>query len=239
MLDEERVDRDPVLRVDRARERPLGLLGGPGPDDAEPVRDPVDVRVDRDRGDPVPEHEHAVRRLGPDPVEGGQLLERPGHHPAEPLEKVPGDLAEDAGLRVVKARAPDERLDLGDRGAGQGRGVRESGEQERARHVGRLVARPLGEDRADEHLERVLRVVPKVGGPPVTGTVEHRETVEQRLPVESGVAHGRVRWRGTRPGRVGPRSGSGSVSGREPVTPGSERSGSSVDPLGRRSSPTR
>jgi hypothetical protein len=66
VLHEEGVERDPVRGVDHSGERALGLLGGPGSDDAEAVRDAMDVRVDRDRGDPVPEHEDAVGGLGTD-----------------------------------------------------------------------------------------------------------------------------------------------------------------------------
>jgi hypothetical protein len=66
VLDEERIDRDPVARIDRLAESRFGLFGSPGPDDAETVRDAVHVGVDRDRRDPVAEDEDAVRGLGAD-----------------------------------------------------------------------------------------------------------------------------------------------------------------------------
>jgi hypothetical protein len=67
VLDEERVHRDPEALVDALAERRLGLLRALGPDDAETVRDPMDVGVDRDRGDTVPEDKDAVRGLRADP----------------------------------------------------------------------------------------------------------------------------------------------------------------------------
>jgi hypothetical protein len=86
VLDEERVEGDPVATVDEVAQPILGLLGGAGPDDAEAVGDPVDMRVDGDRGDPVAEDEDAVRGLRPDPGQRGQLVERPRNVPREPVE---------------------------------------------------------------------------------------------------------------------------------------------------------
>jgi len=235
VLDEQWVERDPVPRVDRPGELALGLLGSSGPHDAESVRDPVDVRVDRDRGYPVPEHEHAVRRFGTDPVQGRQLVERAGDLPAEPVEEVAGHNPDHPSLRVVESRPPDERLDRGGRGAGEGRRVRVSREQERARHVGRLVPGALRKDRPDQDLERVFRVVPEVGGPPVPRPVERREPVEQRFPVEVRVGHGDARRRAE--GRAVASGGGGLAA--PGVTPGSDRSGSSPVPDGRCSSPMR
>ena len=183
MLDEERVERDPVAFRDDLPEANLGLLGRAGPDDPESVRDAVDMRVDGDRRDPVAENEDAVRGLGSHARERSELVERPGHGPAEPVDDLASALADHARLDVVEAGRPDQRLDLAGPRGGEARRVRVAGEEARAREIGVLVARTLGEDRSDQDLERVLRVVPKVGSPPIAPTVERGEPIEERLPV--------------------------------------------------------
>jgi len=233
VLDEQRVHRDPEARVDPLAERRLRLLGRPGPDDAEPVRDPVDVRVDRDRRDPVAEDEHAVRGLRPDPGERDELVERARDRPSEPPEDLAGAGADDPRLDPVEPSRADEPLQLGRPGPGEGRRVREPAEQERARPVGVRVARALGEDRADEHLERVLGMVPQVRPPPVPGPVERAQAVEEPLPVERG-------RRGSGTHRCSPPPRWALAASRTAVvSPGSERSGSSRSSGSRRSSPTR
>jgi len=231
VLYEQRIDRDPVPAVDRPGERPLGLLGRAGAHDAQPVRDPVDVGVDRDRRDPVPEDEHAVRRLRPHAPQARQFLERLRDDPAEAPEDLARDLADDAGLGVVEPGSSDQRLDGRGGRAGQGGRIGVLGEQSRARDVGRLVPGPLGEYRPDQYLERVLGVIAQVGGPPIAGAVEARQSVEQGLPVERSVGHA-----APAPRRDRRPEGAGSDGS---VTPGSERSGSSLDPDGRKSSPMR
>ena len=233
MLDEQRIEGDPVLPGDDLPESLLGLLGGPGSDDAEPVRDPMDVGVDGDRGDPVTEDENAVRGLRADAGQRRELGVRVRHATAESAEEFGGAGADHARLGMVETGFSDQRLDRGRPGPGEGRGVRVAGEQPRARDVGRRVPRPLREDRPDQHLERVLGVVAEVRRSPVAGPVEGREPVEDRLPVERrGLGHGRFRRaRG---------AGRGSSSGGRPPVPGSERSGSSLAPcVARRSSPIR
>ncbi len=225
MLDEQRIHGDPVLRIDGRGQGLLGLFGRPRAYDAQPVRDAMDVGVDGDRRDAVSEDEHAVRRLRADVGQARELLVRPGHGSGEPVEDLPRDGAQRAGLRVVEAGPADEPLDGRSRSRGERGRVRKTGEQLSARHVGRFVPGPLGEDRADQDLERVLGVVPQVRHPPIPGPVERRQAVEQGFPVERGVAHAAVRSDVAATSGIGP-------------TPGSERSGSSP-PLGRISSPTR
>ena len=239
MLDEERVERDPVLRVEHLAQRRFGLLGGPGPHDAEPVRDAVDVRVDRDRRDPVAEDEDAVRRLRADPGQRRQRLEAARDLPVEPVEHRRGAGPDHAGFDPVEAGRPDQRLEVGRTRPGERRGVGVAREEARARDVGVRVARPLREDRADQHLERVLGVVAQVRRAPVPGPVELREPVEDLFPLPGGEAGGRrhppppggERALGRPEGSAGP----GSAVSR----PGSERSGSSSPFFARRSSPTR
>ncbi len=235
MLHEQRVDRDPVLARQHVPQTELRLLRAPGPDDTEAVRDPVHVRVDRDRGDVVAEDEHAVRGLRADPGKARQLLERPGHGAAEPVEHLARAVADEPRLRVVEPGLADQRLDLRRSGRREAGRVGESREQAGARPIGRLVARALGEDGADHHLERVLGVVPQVRGPPLPPVVEGGEPVEHRDPVEIGRRGHERRLDVARAGDGGA-VGSG---GRGP-TPGSERSGSSWRPCASRSSsPTR
>jgi hypothetical protein len=231
VLNQERVERDPVVGVDGPGEGLFGLFWGPGANDAQAVRDPVYVGVDRDCGDPIAKDEDAVRGLRTDAAQARQLLERPRHHTPEPTEDLARHFADHARLRVVEPRTTDEGLDGGGGRRGEGGGVGVFGEQQRARGVGRLVACTLGKDRPDEDLERVFRVVAEVRSSPISRSVEGRESVEERLPVERRGAHGRLAraW-----GRAGEGRGSG---GR--VTPGSERSGSSVAPDGRINSPMR
>lgn len=226
MLDEQRVERDPVARVDALPQRLLGLFGGPGTDQPEPVRDTVDVRVDGDRRNAVAKDQDAVRRLRPDSRERKQLLHR-GRYPAPPAgQDLPGTGAERPGLRPVEPGLSDQSLDGCDRGLRQRLGGGVAREQLRARAVGRLIPRALGEDRADEDLEGVLGVVPQVGDPPVPLAVQLAQSVENALPRElSRILHG-----------VPPaRRADGKT------TPGSERSGSSsTSPsAARNNSPTR
>jgi hypothetical protein len=226
VLDEERVEGDPVRGIDARRQRAFGLLGGPGPDHAEPVGDAVHVGVDGDGGDPVAEDEHAVRRLRPDPRQRDERVVRPRHGPAEPVEDRGRGRPDRPGLGMVEPRPPDQRLDPVGRRGGERRRVRVPREQPRARDVGRLVPGALGQDRADQHLERVLRVVAQVRAPPVARVVERREAVEDRLPVERG--------------RRGTRAHAGGSGRRTVSVPGSLRSGSSAPAPSRRiSSPTR
>jgi hypothetical protein len=233
MLDEQRVERYPVRLGQRFSQPNLGLLRGPCADHAEAVRDAVHVGVDRDRWDPVAEDEDAVRGLGPHAGQRQQLLQCPGHDAPEPLEHRGRARADRARLGVVEAGTVDQRFYRARRGAGETRGIGVPREEPRARDVRRFVARPLGEDRPDQHLERVLRVVAEVGRPPVARVVERREGVEDRLPIE-----------GARVGHPGPLAGprvrgTSTGSGLGPA-PGSERSGSSEPPCAsRRSSPMR
>ena len=235
MLHEERIERDPVARVDRLAQSGLCFLGRPRPDDAESIRDAMDVGVDGDAGDPVAEHKNAVGGLRPDARERLELGDRAGDLPAEPLEEFSGALPDRARFRSVESDRPDERLDLRGPGGGHRPHIREPGEQRRGRDVGLLVTGPLGKDRADEDLERVGRVVPKVGCSPVARAVERGEAVEDRLPIGRGEGPG-----GHAPSPFRWRSGAGWVEdcGGGP-SPGSERSGSSPGASARRSSPTR
>jgi hypothetical protein len=233
VLDEEGVERDPVAGGDHPLERRFGLLRAPGPNEPEPVRDPVDVRIDGDRGQPVAEDEDAPGGLRPDPREGDQLAARARDLAAVALEELPGARTDPSRLGPIEPDRPDQRLELGDRRPGERPGVRVPGEQRGRGDVRRLVAGPLGEDRADEHLERVLRVVAQVRDPPVPRPVEAREAIEDRLPIERA---GRRGGQAPLPGPAGPRERRG---GRAPSRPGSERSGSSPPAAPRSSSPTR
>jgi len=235
VLDQERVERDPVARVDRRTQLSLGFLGRARPDYPEPVRDPMNVRVDRDGGNAVPEHEDAVRRLGTDPGERRELVEGTRHLAAEPVEDLAGAGPDRPRLRSIEADRTDQRTDLARAGRGERRGVRESSEQPRRGDVGLLVPRALREDRSHEDLERVDRVVPKVRGAPISRAVERGEPVEDRLPV------GGREPRGHRSGRP-----PGADRGAEPEegaesgpSPGSERSGPSSEEPERKSSPIR
>ena len=231
MLDEQRVERDPVPLGHALPQRHLRLLGGPGAHDPEPVRDPMAVRVHRDRGDPVPEDQHAVRGLRPNAAQRGEFLEGAGDDPREPVEQLCRALAHDAGLDAIEPCRPDQRLELGGVRTRERGGVGTPGKQPRARDVGVRVPGPLGQDRSDQDLERVLGVVPEVRPPPVPRTVEGAEPVEDRLPVDRrgpGLGgHSRLRGAGARP--VDAAGGD--------ATPGSERSGSSGSVC--RSSPIR
>ncbi len=234
MLDEQGIERDPVPLVDHRAEPRLGLLGGPGPDDPEPVRDAVDVGVDRDRGDPVAEDEHAVRGLRAHAPQREEVLHRPRDVAVEPVEELPGRVPDHPGLDVVEPGRPDQRLDRADPRRGEAPDVGVAREKERARAIGVLVPRPLREDRPDQDLERVLRVVPQVRSAPIPAAVEPREAIEERIPVHRRPSE-RVQVRGVER----PEEGLIAVPGRPPI-PGSERSGSFGSSRSvRRSSPTR
>jgi hypothetical protein len=238
VLHEERVERDPVRRVDRLAEGGFGLLGGLRTDHTEPVRDPVDVRVDGDRGDPVAEDEDAVRCLRSDTGQGGQFVERPGHLAAETTQDLESAGPDHARLDPVETGRADQRLERRGGRPREGGSVREPGEELRARDVRVRVAGPLREDRPDEDLERVLGVVPQIRSPPVPGPVELGEPVEDRLPV--GRAEPRRGPHAAGPGRrdlPAPESAAGPSAARS--SPGSERSGSSSPSFSLRSSPTR
>ena len=238
MLDEERVEGDPVPGVDDLPETGLRLRRGPGPEDPEAVDDAVDVGIDRDRRYRVAEDEDAVRGLRADPGERGQLVERPGNHSSEALEELPGALSDRPPLDVVEAGRADQSLDRPGIRPRERRGVRVPREELGARDVRVRVPCPLGEDRSDEDLERVLGVVPEVGRAPVAGPVERREPVEDRLP-EAGPRR-RRRTHRNEPAPTRSRSaGAGRDAGTTDPRPGSERSGSSDARLPFRSSPTR
>ncbi len=159
MLDEQRIEGDPVAPVEEFAEPGLGLLGPVRADDPQPIRDAVDVGVDRDRRDPVREDEHAVRGLRADPRQRGQLVERRRDRPPEPVEERARAVPDRARLDVVESGPTDQGFDRPGRGAGERRGVGVAGEQARRRDIGVLVARALGEDRSDQDLKRVLGVV--------------------------------------------------------------------------------
>ena len=226
VLDEQGVERDPVASIEDALERRFGLLGGLRADGPEPVRDPVDVRVDRDRGDPVAEDEHAVRGLGPDRGQAHELRVRPRNDAAEAAQQFARAGPDRARLGMIETGGPDERFDRRRARRGERGGVRVPGEEGRARPVGVGVAGPLREDRSDQHLERVLRMVPQVRRPPVPGAVQRPEPVEDDLPVDRRCGGG---FHADRPARA-----------ETAVVPGSERSGSSApSPADRFSSPIR
>jgi hypothetical protein len=221
VLDEQRVEGDPVSLRYRIAERGLRLLGRPCPHHAQTVGDAVHVGIDGDRRDTVAEDQDAVRRLRANAPDRGELLERPGNRTPESVEQFGGAGPNDPGLHPVEPGRADQRLDLGRFRSGEGGRVREPSEQPGARHVGVRVARPLGEDRSDQHLERVLGVVAQIRTPPVAGAVERAEAVEDRLPVD--------RVDRPRPGHPRPpgRALRVRASVGEAETPGSERSGSS------------
>jgi len=227
VLHEERIQREPVPLRDDPTQRGLRLLGAPRAHDAEAVGEAVDVGIDRHSGDAVAEHQDAVRGLRTDPGKARQLLERPGDALGESLEERAGARLDRAGLGPVEADRPDQPLDRRGARGRQGPRVGEPREQAGGGDVGLLVARSLGKDGSDQHLERVLGVVAQVRATPVAGPVERRQPVEELLPVERRGA-----------GRHRPRAGDASLDGTVSV-PGSERSGSSVSPFGRISSPTR
>ncbi len=231
MLDEQRIEGEPEPFGEPAAQPLLRLLRRIGADHPEPVRQAVHVRVDGDRRDPVGEDEDAVRRLRADAGEARQLLERPGDAPVEPVEEGPRARPHRPRLRAVESDRVDQHLDGAAARPRERRSVREPREQPGGGDVGLLVARPLGEDRPDQHLERVLGVVAEVRSPPVAGTVERGEAVEEEFPVEPGPAVGR-HPRASR--RAGAGGGTGAVS-----VPGSERSGSCAASRERMSSPTR
>ena len=239
MLHEQRVERDPVRSVQDVAETGLGLGRGPRADDPEPVDDPVDVGIDGDRRDAVAEDEHAVRGLRPDPREIGQRLEGRGDLPSVPREERPGAVADDPGLHVVETGRPDQRFDRPGGGAGERRGVGVAREQAGARGIGVRVAGPLGKDRTDEHLERVLGVVSQVRRAPVPGPVEGAQPIEDRLPVGSLGSHRRAAHSASL-AATPPATGTWeAATGAGGPSPGSERSGSSDAREPRNSSPTR
>lgn len=226
MLDQERVERDPVARVDPLAQGRFGLFRSSGPYDPEAVRDAVDVGVDRDRRDSEAEDENAVRGLRSDPGELEQRLHRPGHLAPVAVEEDASALADDPRFGVIETGGTDQALDGSPGRGGEVGRARVAREELRAGDIGRLVAGPLRQDRPDEDLEGVLGVVAKVGDPPVPAAVEFAQPVQDDLPREG---RGRL--------HVGaPREGS-----RGRIVPGSERSGSSSNPgsCARRSSPTR
>ena len=229
MLDEQRVERDPVPRVDRLAQPPLRLLGGAGAHDAEAVGDPMHVRVDGDRRLAVGEDQDAVGGLRAHTRQREELLARARDLSAMPLEERLGARPEDAAFRPVEPHRPDQPLDVCASGPGEAPRVRVPGEQPRRGDVRRLVARPLREDRPDQHLEGALGVVAQVRPTPVAGPVERGQPVQQELPVERGLRRHGVPAPG---GRRGGRSIAGPC-------PGSLRSGSSDAPGPRSSSPTR
>ena len=239
MLDEQRVERDPVPRVDDRPELRLRLARRPGRRHSEPVRDPVDVRVDRDRGDVVAEDEDAVGRLRPDPRERGQGLERAGDLAGEPVEELTGAGPDRAGLDMIESRRPDEPFDRASVGPGEGGRIGIPREEPGARDVRVRVPGALREDRADEHLERVLGVVPEVRPPPVSGAVELREPVEHGLPEEVGRGRGAAHRGEPRSMPVGPTGAGRPSPGTKSPRPGSERSGSRDPRRPSNSSPTR
>jgi hypothetical protein len=160
VLYEERVERYPVRLRENAAEGLLGLLGRFRSNDAETVRDPVDMRVDGDRGQSVPEDEHAIRRFRADPRERGELLERRRDLTPEALEDLGGTGADRPRLRAIEPDVADQGFE-GLRGRPrERRGVGELREESGARPVGHLVPGALRKDRPDQHLERIFGVVP-------------------------------------------------------------------------------
>jgi hypothetical protein len=235
VLHEQGVERDPVALGEPGPQPFLGLLRRAGPNDSQPVRDPVDVGIDRDGRDSVAEDEDAIRGLRTDPGKGDELLERVGNLSGEPVEYRPSAGPEGPRLLPVESDDSDERLDLRRGSPRERRSIGIPREEPGRRDVGLLVAGPLGKNRSDQHLERVLGMIPQIRGPPIPYPVERRETVQEELPVEFGrtvSAHGALR------GEFLGRTEVGSVPRFGPM-PGSERSGSSASWADRTSSPTR
>ncbi len=203
MLDEQGIERDPVALGHNLAEPRFRLFRRARPHHAEPVGDAVDVRVDRYRRDPVPEHEDAIRRLGPDVREREELVERARDLAAVAVEQRLRGRPDAPRLDPVETRRADQGLDLRDRRGRETTGVGVAREEPGARDVGVLVARPLREDRADEHLEGVLGVVAQVGPSPVAPAVERREPVENRDPIH---AEPPVSLSGPAGARAGPRA---------------------------------
>ncbi len=235
MLYEERVERDPPRGVDARAERRLRLLRGARSHNPEAVRDAVDVGVDRHRGDAVAEDEDAVRGLRSDPGEARELGEGARDRPAEPLLDRPRARPDRPALGPVEPDRADQRKELVGAGGRERPRVGEPGEEARRGAVRRLVARPLGQDRPDQDLERVLGVVAQVRAPPRSDVVEPGEPLEEELPIERGAG---PRAHAGRPPGPGAERGRAAGASRT-VTPGSARSGSSDASWPRRTSPTR
>src|SRR5262249_39688971 len=83
--DEKVVVPDPVAPRERRAQRHLGLLGVAGLHVAQPVRDPVHVRVDTDTGLAVPHRHDQIRRLPPDAVQREEPVDRVGPAAAHAL----------------------------------------------------------------------------------------------------------------------------------------------------------
>ncbi len=230
MLDQERVQRNPVDPGQRPAQLRLGRLGRGGPDGAETVRDPVDMGVDGDPGEAEPEDQDAVRGLRADAGERRERLQRLGDPAAGVGEQPAGALPDVPGLGPVEPDRPDPALDLPERRGGQGGGVRIPLEERPGGAVGVRIPGPLGEDGADQDLERVDGMVPEVRDAPIPGAVAPGQPLEDPLPVDGG-----------RPGRPHGRSPPEAAGAASPRSVGSERSGSSAgpSPRDRRISPTR
>ena len=235
MLHEQGVERYPEPARDDLSKARFRLLGGTRADHAEAIGDAMDVGVHGDRRNPVTENEDTVGRLRPYRGQRYELLEGLRNRPRETVEDFGRARAQRPSLGAIEPRTVDERLDLACGGSSERLRIGVAREEAGAGRVGRLVAGPLREDGADEDLERALRVVSKVGLPPIPGMVEGGEAVEHALPVDlRPLRHGALpragRWDGV---------GGSSATGRGPK-PGSDRSGSSLPPCSaRRSSPMR
>jgi hypothetical protein len=107
VLDEQGIERNPVTLGYDFSQASFGLFRGARTDHAKPVRDAVDMGVDRNRRDTVTEHKDAVRGLRSDSRERNEFVVRPRDPPVETVPDRAGAVSDHAGLNVIESRRAD------------------------------------------------------------------------------------------------------------------------------------
>src|SRR5438445_505025 len=136
-------------------QRHLGLLRVARANIAEPVADPVHVRVHADAGLVEAHRHHEVGRLAADTLEGEQGVDVVRHAPAEALQQIAAQPEDHACLRAIEADRIDQRLDLPRGQAQHGGGRVGDCEEPRGGGAGRRVLRAQRQDAGHEHAEGV------------------------------------------------------------------------------------
>jgi hypothetical protein len=194
-IDHLQVHLPPRLLGEQTLQVTLGLLDAPAARQSPPLREPVDVRVDRESGSAERLNHDDARRLVSDARKLLELLERLRNAAAMALDEHSGEIPEVLRLCGGEPAAPDQMVDLVDLELRHRRRSRCACEERRGDPVDLCIGRLSRENDGDEERERIF--VLERNGRKRIEAVEDLTDPSRLLALSHSVTSGRrKRWNG-------------------------------------------